>query len=75
MASYNNIEMNKGVHDGIETALPKEQSFDEEDTGDTYHESIKGHTRNDRVDMSRMGKIQELRVNAFFAISASWSDR
>lgn len=45
----------------VKTALPTLESFDE-DAGDTYHESIKGHTKNDRLDMSRMGKIQELRV-------------
>jgi hypothetical protein len=40
----------------------KEQSMDEEDAGDAYHQSLKGHTKNDRADMSRMGKTQELRV-------------
>jgi len=46
----------------VETSLPTPQSFDGEDARDTYHETVKGYTRNDRVDMSRMGKIQELRV-------------
>lgn len=33
----------------------------DEDVAETYHDSLKG-TRNDWSDMSRMGKIQELRV-------------
>ncbi|KAH8704572.1 amino acid/polyamine transporter I [Phaeosphaeriaceae sp. PMI808] len=28
-----------------------------------YHESLEGHTRQDRADMLRMGKVQELRRN------------
>ncbi|KAF2003153.1 amino acid permease 2 [Amniculicola lignicola CBS 123094] len=38
------------------------QAVDEEG-GDEYHDNIKGHTKNDRVDMQRMGKVQELRRN------------
>lgn len=41
---------------------PKNASFEEED-GEEYHESLKGYTRADRADMSRMGKVQELRRN------------
>lgn len=28
-----------------------------------YHETIRGHTRQDRADMQRMGKVQELKRN------------
>jgi hypothetical protein len=64
MAAYNHcgaVVENKTM--SIETPLATHQSFGEEDAGDTYHETIKGHTKNDRADMSRMGKIQELRVH------------
>ena len=43
-------------------AVPKRQDFADEDARDNYHDYDKGHTRNDRTDMGRMGKIQELRV-------------
>jgi hypothetical protein len=46
----------------VQSSPPKRRSSDEEDNEDTYHETIKQHTKNDRADMSRMGKIQELRV-------------
>jgi hypothetical protein len=46
----------------LESLNPKEQSMDDEDAGDAYHQSLKGHTKNDRADMSRMGKTQQLRV-------------
>ncbi|KAK3984857.1 GABA permease-like protein [Cladorrhinum sp. PSN332] len=35
----------------------------EDDAGDLQDGSIEGHTRQDRADMSRMGKVQELRRN------------
>ncbi|KAF2477510.1 GABA permease-like protein [Lindgomyces ingoldianus] len=68
MASFDNLAAKEGgvgktPHSEIDTPLPKPQSFDDEDAGETYHDSLKGHTRNDRADMSRMGKIQELRRN------------
>lgn len=28
-----------------------------------YHDSLRGHTRQDRADMQRMGKVQELKRN------------
>ncbi|ORY15110.1 amino acid permease-domain-containing protein [Clohesyomyces aquaticus] len=61
MASYDD----KAPHSGLDTAtaLPKTQHLDDEDAGETYHDSLKDNTRNDRADMSRMGKIQELRRN------------
>lgn len=41
----------------------KEPNYDEDDGGEEYHESLRGFTRADRADMSRMGKVQELRRN------------
>ncbi|KAF2030742.1 amino acid transporter [Setomelanomma holmii] len=38
-------------------------NIDEEIDGEEYHDSLRGHTRQDRVDMGRMGKVQELRRN------------
>ncbi|KAF2248464.1 GABA permease-like protein [Trematosphaeria pertusa] len=66
MSSYQNMEaggVEKGPHTELQTALPRPQSYDDEDAGDTYHDSIKGHTKNDQLNMSRMGKVQELRRN------------
>jgi hypothetical protein len=37
--------------------------FDGEDGSEEYHESLRGYTRADRADMSRMGKVQELKRN------------
>jgi hypothetical protein len=66
MASYNNLDgtvfEDKIAHKETATALPRPQSYDDEDAGDNYHDSLKGETKHDKVDMSRMGKIQELRV-------------
>jgi choline transport protein len=31
--------------------------------GEDYHDSLRGHTRQDRADMLRMGKVQELKRN------------
>lgn len=42
--------------------VPNNTSFDGED-GEEYHDSLKGYTRADRADMTRMGKVQELRRN------------
>ncbi|KAF2112669.1 amino acid permease 2 [Lophiotrema nucula] len=61
MASSHELDIGKGAPYTASTTKPG--SFDEEDTGDAYHDSLKGHTKNDRVDMARMGKIQELRRN------------
>ena len=46
----------------LETRPPKEPSYEDEDDGE-YHESLRGYTRADHADMSRMGKVQELRRN------------
>jgi hypothetical protein len=66
MASLKNHEagvVDKNAPPEMETSpVHKEQSMDEEDAGVAYHQSLKGHTKNDRADMSRMGKTQELRV-------------
>ncbi|KAA8617821.1 Amino acid permease 2 [Pyrenophora tritici-repentis] len=37
--------------------------FDDEDESQDYHDSLRGHTRADRADMERMGKVQELKRN------------
>lgn len=45
--------------------LPEAQSssLDDGEVGDKYDQTfVKGHTKNDKADMSRMGKVQELRV-------------
>jgi hypothetical protein len=47
---------------GMETSLPRSSNMDDEDAGDAHHQSLKGHTKNDKADMSRMGKVQELKV-------------
>ena len=58
-SSAGEIEMS-AKDTAVEVSTPR--SYDEEDAGDNYHDSIKGFTRNDKNDMSRMGKKQELRV-------------
>lgn len=40
-----------------------QDSLEYAENGDEYHDSIHGHTQADQRDMSRMGKIQELRRN------------
>lgn len=66
MASYNSSDggvFDKGPQMGMEIVAPRPQSSDDEEyAGEIYHESLKGHTKNDKADMSRMGKVQELRV-------------
>lgn len=47
----------------LETRAPKEPSYEDAEDGEEYHESLRGYTRADRADMSRMGKVQELRRN------------
>lgn len=47
----------------VETRVPKNPSFDDENEGEEYHDSVRGYTRADRADMLRMGKVQELRRN------------
>ncbi|CAE7187628.1 Amino acid permease 2 [Pyrenophora teres f. teres] len=37
--------------------------FDDGDESQDYHDSLRGHTRADRADMERMGKVQELQRN------------
>ena len=46
----------------VETRAPKNPSFEDEND-EEYHDSVRGYTRADRADMSRMGKVQELRRN------------
>jgi choline transport protein len=38
-------------------------NFDDDVEGEEYHDSLRGHTRQDRADMLRMGKKQELTRN------------
>ena len=47
-----------------EASVPRTagSSADENDVGVAYHETLKGHTKEDQANMSRMGKVQELRV-------------
>ncbi|KAF2015390.1 amino acid transporter [Aaosphaeria arxii CBS 175.79] len=63
MASHNQAQGEMMSELKTDTVVPKTRSLDEEDSGDGYHDSLKGHTKNDRNDMNRMGKVQELRRN------------
>lgn len=45
----------------VETRAPKPASYEED--GEEYHDSLRGYTRDDRINMARMGKVQELRRN------------
>jgi choline transport protein len=61
MATHNSSEpvpINSG-----KTSQPGSRMIDDEMDGDTYHDSLRGHTQADRADMYRMGKVQELRRN------------
>lgn len=53
--------MDKGTQLQPQSPVPKTSGF--EDDAEEYHDSLKGYTRADRADMSRMGKTQELRRN------------
>jgi hypothetical protein len=58
-------DSHKGINETSVTAVPRHYELDGiDDEGDEYH-SIKSpsYTRNDRRDMDRMGKTQELRVS------------
>ncbi|KAF2650111.1 amino acid transporter [Lophiostoma macrostomum CBS 122681] len=63
MSPRNDLEVEMSTKNPLEVETAREQSYDDEDAGDAYHDTIKGYTRNDKADMSRMGKIQELRRN------------
>jgi amino acid transporter len=52
------LEMEDRVH-----PKPTHSSLDEDEVGVAYHESLKGHTKDDQANMTRMGKAQELRRN------------
>lgn len=62
--SYENYELGaiEKTPQQADSTVRKPGSVDSEDGGDTYHDTLKGHTKNDRADMSRMGRVQELRV-------------
>jgi len=58
--------MDKGpIEMGESSSFPKpapRSSLDEDEVGVAYHQTLKGHTKEDQANMMRMGKIQELRV-------------
>ncbi|KAF2497948.1 GABA permease-like protein [Lophium mytilinum] len=54
-------ELQKPYPEVVIAALPNQNTGEEVD--DEYHDFNRGHTRNDQVDMGRMGKVQELRRN------------
>lgn len=64
MATHDNQAIG-GSGKGAELAsmkpMPHMPSFEED--GEEYHNSLKGYTRADHADMSRMGKVQELKRN------------
>jgi len=62
MAPYNSSEM-RPVEFGKDTRPGSRTNIDEEIDGKDYHDSLRGHTQQDRADMFRMGKVQELRRN------------
>ncbi|KAF1917448.1 amino acid permease-domain-containing protein [Ampelomyces quisqualis] len=47
----------------IEFGKDSRANVDDEVEGENYHDSLHGHTRQDRADMLRMGKVQELKRN------------
>jgi choline transport protein len=56
------------VYKNSEVAPPMEFGKDHpmaniDDESEEYHDSLRGHTRQDRIDMLRMGKVQELKRN------------
>ena len=68
MAPYNDsattttpVEYGKDVHP--EPRGNTTTTYDEELDSQEYHDSLRGHTKDDRADMARMGKVQELRRN------------
>jgi choline transport protein len=63
MAAYNSHEIGPlGAGMDKQATLNAPRS-DDGDESEEYHESLRGYTRADRADMSRMGKVQELRRN------------
>jgi choline transport protein len=63
MAAYNSHEIGPfGIGMDKQATLNAPRSDDGDGSGE-YHESLRGYTRADRADMSRMGKVQELRRN------------
>jgi choline transport protein len=58
MAPYNTTELQP-----VEFGKDPSSKINDEVDGEDYHESLRGHTRQDRADMLRMGKVQELRRN------------
>jgi len=60
----NDVSLQKTSPETSSREIPKRyelDSIDSQDVGDNYHDHL-GVTRNDRRDMGRMGKIQQLRV-------------
>ncbi|EAT79626.1 hypothetical protein HBI56_150380 [Parastagonospora nodorum] len=58
MAAYNSSDL-ATIDYGKDSRL----NIDNEIAGEDYHDSLRGHTRQDRADMQRMGKVQELKRN------------
>jgi choline transport protein len=58
MATYNSLELAP-----MEYGKDSRTDIDNEVASNDYHDSLQGHTRQDRADMLRMGKVQELKRN------------
>jgi choline transport protein len=58
MAEEHNLAAMKGAK-----AIPSAQFPSFEDDQEDYHDSVRGYTRADHVDMQRMGKATELKRN------------
>jgi choline transport protein len=50
-------------NDSAPMELSKGANVSADMDGEDYHDSLRGHTRQDRVDMARMGKAAELQRN------------
>jgi hypothetical protein len=63
------IPSTMALENGAKAAAPLDfgkhptPNFDDDVEGEDYHDSIRGHTRQDHADMLRMGKKQELTRN------------
>lgn len=62
MASHNNSEMGP-VHVGKDAQFSASANTFDDESNEDYHDSLRGYTRQDRADMTRMGKTQELKRN------------
>jgi hypothetical protein len=62
-SSYDSSVVTPQKEAATSTTHRHQDSLEYAENGDEYHDSIPGHTRADKRDMSRMGKIQELKRN------------